>query len=132
MIKWLTKFSTRSNDFRVYELLADCYSLLGLPEHATEQLSRASNLPKVPPALFKKLGLMYQGLGNQMKYVRCFSEFFTKQIEMAAGSNLEIVDESEFEAASAIIKDPSAFDQNNLKILAAAVFKYPSKKVSAS
>ncbi len=116
-------------DFRVYDLLADCYGLLGLPEHATEQLSKAVELPKSPSNLCKKLGLLYQSFGNAKQYVSAFAKYFTRQIDSGPSVSLEIADESEFEAASFIIKDPSSLHPDYLKTLSSAVFKYPSKKV---
>lgn len=120
----------RKHDFRVLDLLADCYGLLGLSEHAAEHLSNAISLPKVPSSLCKKLGMLYKSLGNSRKYVQSFSEYFSRQLESNPSNTLEISDDSEFEAASAIIKNPSEFNQKYLKILASAVFKYPAKKVN--
>ncbi len=110
-------------------MLADCYGLLGLPEHAIEQLSKAVDLPKASLGLSKKLGLLYESQGNTKQYILSFAKYFTKLIEGSLVSSLEISDESEFEAASFIIKDATSLDQKYMKILAAAVFKYPSKKV---
>lgn len=110
-------------------MLADCYGLLGLPEHAAEHLSKAVDLPKATSQLCKKLGLIYQSLGNNKQYMLSFAKYFTQQIESSPANSLEIADESEFEAASLIMKDSTCLDQNYMKILASSVFKYPSKKV---
>lgn len=88
-MSFLFTFS-RPNDYRIFDLLADCYSLLGLPEHAAQQLAKAVSLLKAPLNLWKKLGLIYRELDKREKYITTFAEYFSKYLAKSPDMTIEV------------------------------------------
>ena len=67
---------SRSEDYRSFELLSECYHNLGFPEHAIEYLNSAIICPGIPFILFKKLALLYYSVGNIEKYFDFYVKYF--------------------------------------------------------
>lgn len=66
----------RQNDYRLFELLSDCYVGLGLTEHAIIEINLAINCKIRPVSILKKAAQLYESVGETYHYLRLFSQYF--------------------------------------------------------